>query len=90
MIDFTTNTVAGFERLFPFFGAAQGKIMFVDKTTIGFSGTSRSGGTVFGTIDRITGDVEAAMELWNQETQPHKLVWAKGYSLKCTPAQRKF
>jgi hypothetical protein len=89
MIDFTSKTVAGFEHLF--LGApSQVKIIVVDKTTIGFSGVSAAGGTAFGTIDRITGDVEAAMEFWNQETEPHKLVWAKGYSLKCKPTQRMF
>jgi hypothetical protein len=37
MIDFTSNTVAGFERLNPVLGGAQVKIIVVDKTTIGFS-----------------------------------------------------
>jgi hypothetical protein len=66
----------------------QVKITVVDKTTIGFNGTNRSGGWVFGTVDRITGDVEAAMEFWNQKTQ--KLLSARFYSLKCKPAQRMF
>jgi hypothetical protein len=86
MIDFTSKTVAGFERLFPGGGAA--KIIVVDKTTIGFSGVNAFGGTVFGTIDRITGDVEAATEFWSHE--PKKLLWARGYSLKCKPTQRMF
>src|SRR5262245_16999388 len=77
MIDFTSNTVAGFEHLNPVLGGAPVKIIVVDKTTIGFSGINAAGGTAFGTIDRITGDVEAATEVWSQ-TQPHKLVWAKG------------
>jgi hypothetical protein len=88
MIDFTTNTVAGFERVFPSFSAARVEITVVDKTTIGFSGTDGIGGAVFGTVDRITGDVEAVMERWNHET--NKLQWATGYSLKCKPTQRMF
>ena len=88
IIDFTTNTVAGFERVFPSFSAARVKITVVDKTTIGFSGTDGGGGAVFGTVDRITGDVEAATEHWNHET--NKLQWATGYSLKCKPTQRMF
>ena len=90
MIDFTSNTVAGFEHLNPVLGGAPVKIIVVDKTTIGFSGVSAAGGTAFGTIDRVTGDVEAATEIWSHKTQPHKLVWAKGYTLKCKPTQRMF
>ena len=88
IIDFTTKTVAGFERVFPSFSAARVEIIVVDKTTVGFSGTDGIGGAVFGTVDRITGDVEAATERWNQET--NKLKWATGYSLKCKPTQRMF
>jgi hypothetical protein len=79
IIDFTTNSVAGFPR----FSADRVKIIGVDKTTFGFSGTDGMGGTVFGTADRITGDVEATMERWNDET--NKLQWATGYLLKCRP-----
>ena len=85
-INFTTNTVTGFERVFPSFSADRVKIIGVDKTTFGFSGTDEMGSAVFGTVDRITGDVEATMERWNHET--NKLQWATGYSLKCKPTQR--
>jgi hypothetical protein len=87
-INFTTNTVAGFERVFPSFSANRVKIIVVDKTTFGFSGTDGTGGAVFGTADRTTGDVEATMERWNDET--NKLQWATGYALKCRPTQRMF
>ena len=87
-INFTTNTVAGFERVFPSFSANRVKIIVVDKTTFGFSGTDGTGGAVFGTADRNTGDVEATMERWNDET--NKLQWATGYSLKCKATQRMF
>jgi hypothetical protein len=84
MIDFTSNTIAGFENLYPgVVGGAQVKIILIDPTSIGFSGISAVGGTVFGTVDRITGDVEAAAEFWSHETQPDKLVWGRRYSLKC-------
>jgi len=88
MIDFTTKTVAGFERVFPNFNAAPVKIVALDETTIGFSGTDGIGGAVFGTIDRITGGMEAATEQWIQET--NKLQWSTVYSLKCKPTQRMF
>jgi len=88
IIDFTTMTVAGFERVFPTFRASQVKIIVVDETNIGFSGTDSGGGAVFGQVDRITGNVEALTEHWNQET--NKLQWATGYSLKCKPTQRMF
>jgi hypothetical protein len=39
-----------------------GGCLFVDSTSIGFSGTDGGGGAVFGTVDRITGDVEAVAE----------------------------
>src|SRR6516225_9343724 len=55
-INFTTNTVAGCERVFPSFSANRVKIIVVDKTTFGFSGTDGTGGAVFGTADRTTGD----------------------------------
>jgi hypothetical protein len=88
IIDFTTKTVAGFERVFPSSSTARVEITVVDKTTIGFSGTDGMGGAVFGTIDRIVSDVEAVAEHWNRET--NKLQWATGYSLKCKPTQRVF
>ena len=88
IIDFTTMTVAGFERVFPTFRASQVKIIVVDETNIGFSGTDSGGGAVFGQVDRITGNVEALTEHWNQET--NKLQWATGYSLKCKPTRRMF
>ena len=86
IIDFTTKTVAGFDSVLPSFSAGRVKITVVDSTRIGFSGTAGNGAAIFGTVDRITGDVEAAAEHWNYET--NKLQWAKGYSLKCT--QRMF
>src|SRR5260370_13220105 len=58
MIDFSSNTVAGFEHLNPVLGGAAVKIIVVDKTTIGFSGTSAAAGTPFCTLTPNTGDVE--------------------------------
>jgi len=88
IIDFTAKTVVGFD--FPGSSGAQVTIVFTDETTVGFSGTSAIGGTAFGRIDRVTGLVEAATESWSHETEPHKLEWAKFYSLKCKPTQRLF
>ena len=83
IIDFTTKTIAGFDRVLPSFSAGRVKITVVDSASIVFSGNAGSGAAIFGTVDRITGDVEAATEHWNYET--NKLQWAKGYSLKCKP-----
>jgi hypothetical protein len=47
-------------------------------------------GVVFGQLDRITGDVEAAIEHWSHEANPAKLRSATLYSLKCKPTQRMF
>ena len=88
IIDFTTKTVAGFDSVLPSFSAGRVKITVVDSTSIGFSGTAGNGAAIFGTVDRITGDVEAATEHWSYEA--NKLQWAKGYSLKCKPTQRMF
>src|SRR5262245_42730767 len=87
IIDFTTKTVAGFERVFPSFTADQVKITVVDNTSVGFSGTDGRGGTVFGTVNHITGGVEATTEHWDEM---NKLQWATLYSLKCKPTQRMF
>jgi hypothetical protein len=46
------------------------------------SGTDGDGGAVFRQVDRITGDVEAALEHWSHETNPAKLRSATRYSLK--------
>jgi hypothetical protein len=75
--------VAGFDRVLPSFSAGRIKITVIDSTSIVFSGTDPVGAAIFGTVDRITGDVEAATEHWNYET--NKLQWATGYSLKCKP-----
>jgi hypothetical protein len=87
IIDFKGKTIAGFERAFPTFSLPV-EIINVDTTNIGFSSNDGSGGAVFGTVDRITGDVEAAMEHWNRET--NKLQWATVYLLKCKSTQRIF
>jgi hypothetical protein len=65
-----------------------GTLTLACEGTAGFSGTAGNGAAIFGTVDRITGDVEAATEHWNYET--NKLRWAKGYSLKCKPTQGMF
>ena len=83
IIDFTTKTVAGFDRVFQSFSAGRIKITVIDSTSIVFGGTDPVGAAIFGIVDRITGDVEAATEHWNYET--NKLQWATGYSLKCKP-----
>jgi len=88
ILDFASKTVAGLERVFPNFSAAVVKIISVDDTSIGYSGNDGQGGAVFGQIDRITGDIEAATERWNNET--NKLEWATGYLLQCKPTQRLF
>jgi hypothetical protein len=57
------------------------KISTVNETTIGFAGMNESGDGVSGSIDRVTGDLEANSVVGN---------WTISYSLKCKPTQRMF
>jgi hypothetical protein len=50
--------------------------------TIAFHGPNQTGGSITGSIDRVTGDVEA-------RTQTSPVIILR-YALKCRPTQRMF
>jgi hypothetical protein len=59
--------------------------------TVVFSGSSNIGGVsmnINGTIDRVTGDVQASETSINTKT--HDYTSTTNYALKCRPAQRMF
>jgi hypothetical protein len=87
IIDFASRTVAGFT--FPGADDFPVGITAVNDVTIGFSGVNKTGDlTVSGSIDRVTGEIDAASVLLNPKT--HNLVSSTSYSLNCKPAQRMF
>jgi hypothetical protein len=87
IVNFTDRTVKGFGM------SNIGDLVKVDsanETTIAFSGSSPRGGwTIHGSIDRVTGALEAGSQLWDANT-PSNVIIGTGYSLKCKPAQRMF
>jgi hypothetical protein len=68
----------GFSGLFDF----PVKITGTNEVTIAFHGSNQTGGSITGSIDRVTGDVEA-------RTQTSPVIILR-YALKCRPTQRMF
>jgi hypothetical protein len=87
IVNFTTRTVAGFGSP----GALDYpvKITGVDDVTVMFGGSARFGDVEnsIGSIDRVTGDVEATTTIANVKSDNASHT---GYTLKCRPAQRMF
>jgi hypothetical protein len=83
IVNFTARTVEGFNPP----GGFPVKIDGVNEVMVSFN-SYKGGWRVFGSIDRVTGAVEATIELRNQKTG--NLVSGNGYALKCRPAQRMF
>jgi hypothetical protein len=91
VVDFANNTVQGF-------GDPLGrvevpvKITRANEVSISFTGASRVldviNWSIYGTIDRITGDAEATSMQTNVNTS--NVVSSVSYLLKCKPAQRMF
>jgi len=84
IVNFAAGTVSGF-------GPISVKIDRVSEQLVSFVGHNNSDEitwTVSGSIDRVTGDVEATSTMLNNKTG--NLMGETRYSLKCTPAQRKF
>jgi hypothetical protein len=81
IVNFTTRTVQGFAD-YPV------KITGLDDVTVAFRGsqTRSSTSSVSGSIDRVTGDVEATSMLMNGTT----ILTLTSYALRCRPAQRIF
>jgi hypothetical protein len=83
-IHFAEGTVEGF-------GAFPAKIRTANELTVGFERDSEQSGiwTIYGSIDRVTGDVQAAVREWNRIETSALVSWVE-YFLKCMPAQRMF
>jgi hypothetical protein len=82
IVDFTERTVKGF-------GTPIDKVELssVNEALITFGGPNTDRGwTTQGSIDRVTGDLEAMGTLWG----PHGIVGVMVYLLKCKPTQRIF
>jgi hypothetical protein len=81
IVNFTKRTVQGFEDDYPV------KITGWNDVTVAFSGEDRKGAQTMGSIDRVTGAVEATSMVINAKGE---VTYSLKYSLKCRPAQRMF
>jgi hypothetical protein len=89
IVDFTARTVQGFGT--PGLLDVPVKITGINEVTVAFSGSDRvlgSDWSILGSIDRVTGDVEATQVSTDAKTG--KIFASTGYSLKCRPTQRMF
>jgi hypothetical protein len=89
IVNFTTRTVQGFGT--PGWDDYPVRITAANDVTVVFKGSSEiltSLASINGTIDRVTGDVEATSMLFNQKTS--KVIAQTIYALQCRPAQRIF
>src|SRR5262245_5487641 len=90
VVDFTKNAVYGFG--FPGYSDDPPvSTTYVDEVLINFHGSKSSEGmntSIGGTIDRVTGDVQALQVRTNEENGED--LYRRKYSLKCRPAQRMF
>ena len=87
--NFTKNTVQGFG--IPGVSDYPIKIRGMNDARIVFDGSHDNGtsvASITGSIDRVTGDVEATDMLSNPKTG--SVMSSKSYALKCMPAQRMF
>jgi hypothetical protein len=95
VVNFTDWTVHGFDAGGMWFGGSKdqpAKVTNSTETEIYFEGKGRSFGfdrIVSGTIDRVTGDIEASSHL---EENGRHVPFDEGtmYELKCKPTQRMF
>jgi hypothetical protein len=85
VINLTKRTLEGLETVW----SIPVEITSVNEATIAFRGANRSEygeQSIYGTIDRVTGDLEAGVSRLNAASVRTSLL----YSLKCRPAQRTF
>jgi len=84
IVDFANRTVHGFGSNpgFPSRFEFPVKITDMNEANLAFQGSNQIGESITGSIDRVTGDVEARAEM----TQD----WIVLYLLKCKPTQRLF
>jgi len=89
IVNFTKNTVQGFG--IPGVSDYPVKIRGMNDARIVFDASHDNGtsvASITGTIDRVTGDVEATDMLQNPKTGT--VMSSKSYALKCRPVQRMF
>jgi len=89
IVNFTIGTIQGFGT--PGLLDVTVKITGINDVTVAFGGSDRVSGSdwsIMGSIDRVTGDVEATQTSTNPTTG--KTFSSTGYSLKCRPTQRMF
>ena len=89
IVNFTKRTVQGFGH--PGFIDYPVQITAWNDVTVAFGGSQAFGNqklSISGSIDRVTGDVEAT-DL-STDTKTHNTVSSLHYALKCRPAQRMF
>jgi hypothetical protein len=90
IVNFTKQTVHGFGD--SFFQEQLIKITGITETAVYFGASDKLDQTmqrsVIGTIDRVTGDVDATFTVTDSETG--KNVTSTSYALKCKPTQRMF
>jgi hypothetical protein len=94
IVSFAAGTVQGFGT--PGFSDPPIKITGINEVTVAFGGSTQAPARVLGnsdwslngTIDRVTGEVEASEILTDAQTG--KKFASTSYSLKCRPAQRMF
>lgn len=89
VVNFTAGTVQGFGT--PGLVDVPVKITGINDVTVAFGGSDRVVGSdwnILGSIDRVTGDVDANQIV--TDTKTGKMISSTGYSLKCRPTQRMF
>jgi hypothetical protein len=89
IVSFTAGTVQGFGD--PGLLDVPIKITGINEVTVSFRGSARvldSDWSMSGSIDRVTGDVDASQISTDPKTG--KMITSSGYSLKCRPTQRMF
>ena len=89
IVSFTAGTVQGFGT--PGLLDAPIKLTGINEVTVAFGGAARvlsSDWSLSGSIDRVTGEVEANQSSTDAKTG--KTIMSTSYSLKCRPTQRMF
>jgi hypothetical protein len=87
IVSFAARTVTGFEGDYPV------SITAFDDLHISFSGSRGDGDywTIEGSLDRVTGDMEAGWTKWRLTRDlKHEVAFSQVLALKCRPAQRMF
>ena len=87
IVNFTNRTVQGFGS--PGLIDYPVKITAWNDVTVAFYGRhEQMGSSIRGSIDRVTGDVEATSMVYDTKTS--KIIAQDTYTLKCRPTQRMF